>query len=77
MKADQTLDCSGLYCPMPIIKLTEKMKELKEGDMLELIADDEGVKTDIPAWCKSTGQEFLGIEKDNDDYYHIYVKKKK
>lgn len=77
MKADETLDCVGLYCPMPIIKLAEKIKELKEGEILELIADDDGVKTDIPSWCKSTGQEFLKIEKDEHGYYHIYVKKRK
>lgn len=77
MQSDQILDCVGLYCPMPIIKITEKIKELKEGDILELIADDEGVKTDIPAWCKSTGNEFLKIEQDKDGYYHIFVKKKK
>jgi TusA-related sulfurtransferase len=77
MKADLILDCVGLYCPMPIIKLTDKIKEIKEGEVIELIADDEGVKTDIPAWCKATGQEFLKIEKDSDGYYHVYVKKKK
>ena len=31
MKADQTLDCIGLYCPMPIVKTAEKMKELGAG----------------------------------------------
>lgn len=77
MKADEKLDCIGLYCPMPIIKLAEKIKDLKEGEILEIIADDEGVKTDIPAWCKSIGQEFLEIEKDKDGYYRVYVRKKK
>ena len=31
MKADETLDCVGLYCPMPIAHTAKKMKELKPG----------------------------------------------
>jgi len=42
MKADETLDCVGLYCPMPIVKTAKKIKEIKVGDVLEVIADDKG-----------------------------------
>ncbi len=75
MKADTSLDCVGLYCPMPIIKTREKMKELEVGQVLEVIADDEGIKADMPAWCKSTGNEFLGVEEDGE--YRVYVRKLK
>lgn len=76
MKADTSLDCVGLYCPMPIIKTREKMKELEVGQVLEVIADDEGIKADMPAWCKSTGNEFLGVEEE-DGEYRVYVRKLK
>ena len=46
MKADHTLDCVGLYCPMPIVKTAEKFKELKSGEVLEVVADDKGIKQD-------------------------------
>ena len=39
MKADQSLDCIGLYCPMPIVRTVQKMKEMKEGEVLEMLAD--------------------------------------
>ena len=74
MKADQSLDCVGLYCPMPIVKTSQKIKDLKKGEVLEVIADDKGIKQDMPAWCKSTGNEFLGIE-EQDGEIKIYVKK--
>jgi tRNA 2-thiouridine synthesizing protein A len=74
MKADKTLDCVGLYCPMPIVKTAQKMKELKEGEVLEVIADDKGIKQDMPAWCMTTGQECLGIE-EKDKEIKVYVKK--
>ena len=74
MKADAILDCMGLYCPMPIIETMDKMRELATGQVLEVVADDKGIKTDMPAWCESTGNEFLGIEEE-DGEYRVYVKK--
>lgn len=74
MKADQTLDCVGLYCPMTIFKTSEKIKELKSGEVLEVVADDKGIKLDMPAWCKSTGHEFLGVEEEGNEL-KVYVKK--
>jgi len=74
MKADSTIDCLGLYCPMPIIKTAEKIKEIEPGQILEIVADDRGIVEDMPNWCKTTGHEFLGIEGDEEEY-KAYVKK--
>jgi tRNA 2-thiouridine synthesizing protein A len=74
MKADKTLDCVGLYCPMPIVKTSEKFRELKPGEVLEVIADDKGIKQDMPAWCRATGHEFLGMEEEGSKI-KVYVKK--
>lgn len=68
MKADATLDCVGLYCPMPIAHTAKKMKELKPGQVLEVIADDEGIKEDMPAWCKVTGNEMVSMEEYGGQY---------
>jgi len=76
MKADQSLDCMGLYCPMPIVKTAQKMKDLKKGEVLEVVADDKGIKQDMPAWCETTGNEFLGIEEESDEI-KVYVRKTK
>jgi len=74
MKAEQTLDCIGLYCPMPIVKTAEKIKGLQTGEVLEVVADDKGIKLDMPAWCKATGHEFLGMEEAGNEI-KVYVKK--
>jgi TusA-related sulfurtransferase len=75
MKADATLDCLGLYCPMPIIGTTDKIRELEIGQVLEVLSDDKGIKTDMPAWCESTGNELVGIE-EKDGEYKVYVRKR-
>jgi tRNA 2-thiouridine synthesizing protein A len=74
VKADETLDCVGLYCPMPIVHTAKKMKELEPGQVLEVLADDPGIKQDMPNWCKTTGNEFLGIEADKG-VYKVLVRK--
>ena len=76
MNADQKIDCVGLYCPLPIVKTAAKFKEMKVGEVLEVTADDKGIKLDMPAWAKTTGNEFLGIE-EKDGEFHVFVKKVK
>ncbi|MGA2160021.1 MAG: sulfurtransferase TusA family protein [Dehalococcoidia bacterium] len=74
MKADVTVDCLGLYCPMPIVLTARKIKEMQPGHVLEVVADDEGIKVDMPNWAKMTGNEFLGIEEEGGKL-HVFVKK--
>lgn len=74
MKADDTLDCIGLYCPIPIANTAKRLKGMKTGQVLEILADDEGIKEDMPAWCKTTGNELLGIEEEAGGY-KVYIKK--
>ncbi len=76
MKADQSLDCVGLYCPLPIVKTAEIIKQMKTGQVLEVVADDKGIKLDMPARCEATGHECLGIEEDEaGKEIKLYVKK--
>lgn len=74
MDFDQSLDCKGLSCPMPIIKLSKAMKGLESGKVLQMIGTDPGSKTDIPAWCEKTGNEFLSME-EADGESKFYIKK--
>ncbi|MFA4905747.1 MAG: sulfurtransferase TusA family protein [Candidatus Margulisiibacteriota bacterium] len=76
MKADLTLDTFGLLCPMPIVKTALKVKEMQVGQTLEVLATDAGIKEDMPAWCKSTGNEFLGLDEQNGEY-RVYIRKLK
>jgi TusA-related sulfurtransferase len=61
---------------MPIHQTANKLKELKPGQVLEVLASDEGIKEDAPAWCRTTGNEFLGME-EKDGEIKVYIKKTK
>lgn len=53
------LDCCGLQCPGPIVKVFQKINELPEGALLEICATDPGFVTDIKAWCRRTGHTLV------------------
>jgi len=75
VKADRTLNVSGLNCPLPVLKTKKEMAEMSSGQILELITTDPGTKADIPAYCKRTGDELLEtVEEDGKIIF--YLKKK-
>lgn len=72
-KADKTpqkiqiLDCSGLQCPGPIIKVNETLKQMQEGARLQVSATDMGFARDIDAWCQRTGNTLLSTERQGKE----------
>jgi len=76
MKADQSLDCIGLYCPMPIVNTRREMDKLAVGQILEVLADDPAAEEDLKAWAKRTGQKILEIEKTDEGIRFLIQKEK-
>ena len=66
--ASVRLDCSGMQCPGPIMKVFENIKTMKDGDVMEVMASDPGFARDIVAWTKRTGNTLLANEKRGNDY---------
>lgn len=63
-----TVDSRGTACPGPITDLIRAYKKCGNGDIIELLATDSGVKTDAKAWCTRTRNELLDIQEDGDTY---------
>ena len=74
IKADKVQDSIGQLCPMPIAFLARNMRKMEAGQILEIQADDEGARADVPAWCEQTGNEYLGKE-EADGFVRYFVKK--
>lgn len=72
---DVTLNTLGQLCPMPIILTSKKMKEMKSGEVLEVVSDDAGIKKDMPAWCSLTKNEYIGLLEESG-LYKVYVRKR-
>ena len=64
-RADATADL--VYrCPMHLLEPMQLIKDLKQGQGLEILTDYDGALEDIPAWCAKHGQEFVGIGEGDD-----------
>ncbi len=76
MKADATADLVYRMCPIHLLEPMELIKDLKEGQVLEILTDYDGALEDIPAWCARHGQEFIGVgEDEEEDFYKLYIRK--
>ncbi len=73
---DETLDCSGLACPMPILKTKKAIDAMQVGQVLKMIATDPGSASDMDAWTQKTGHELVGSEQDGAKFI-FYIKKTK
>jgi len=70
-----SLDLKGLSCPLPIVKTAKAMKDLRSGDLLEVLATDPGSVPDFQAWAKSTGNEL--VERTDDGGVYRFVLRKR
>jgi tRNA 2-thiouridine synthesizing protein A len=59
---DQYLDCTGLRCPMPIVKISLAMKSMAVGQRLRVQANDPAFKADLEAWVRRLGHNLVDYQ---------------
>ena len=74
--ADQVLDCTGMSCPLPVVKSAQAIKKIEPGQVLELLATDPGVEPDMTAGSGRTGNELLSIAQQGD-VFHVLIRRAK
>lgn len=75
IKPDKFLDCTGLLCPMPVVKTKKAIKDMVIDQILEMVATDPGAIPDMQAWAKQTQHELLLAEKYEDGKFRFLIKK--
>ena len=75
IKIDQEIDCSGLYCPLPVLKTKKAINGISSGQVLKVISTDPGSIKDIYAWSKHTGNTILKHE-DQGGSFVFYIQHK-
>jgi len=73
--ADQTLDCKGMNCPMPIIMLSKAIKPLNSGQTVEVLATDPAFKPDLEAWAKRLGHAIVSFDTGDGGMSAVVQKK--
>lgn len=73
------LDTKGLLCPNPVVKTSQAIKQIKVGEILEILATDAGSTPDITAWAKMTGNELLDAfeQKGEPVVYTFHIRRTK
>jgi len=66
-QATRTVDARGLSCPGPITELVKAYRNSKMGDIIEVLATDEGFKQDVQAWIRKTGNELIELKEENGE----------
>lgn len=69
------LDCRGLVCPAPVIELARRIGDVAVGELVGVVADDAAARYDVPAWCRMTGQEYVGDETADDGVPRYVVRR--
>jgi TusA-related sulfurtransferase len=55
-----------MLCPIPIIKTGRAIRQVEVGAVLEVVADDPGVETDLVDWCDANRQELVSMDIGRD-----------
>jgi cysteine desulfurase len=74
MDSGDSVDARGTICPIPIIRTAARIESIPVGAILEVLATDEAILDDLPAWCRSSRHEFLGFE-NTPPVYRGYVRR--
>ncbi|HEV2514459.1 MAG TPA: sulfurtransferase TusA family protein [Devosia sp.] len=53
----ETIDCRGLKCPLPVLKMEKRLSQLPAGASFMVLATDPMAKVDIPLYCRQNGHE--------------------
>ena len=61
---DMLIDCTGLFCPMPIVKTREAIKQIAPGQLLEMLSDDPASEADMKSWAQITGHNLVAVERE-------------
>lgn len=61
------IDATGLQCPGPIMKVSEAINKAKDGEVFEIHCNDKGFKSDIGAWCNSSGNSLLEMKNEGKE----------
>ncbi len=69
-----TINCDGMQCPGPIMEVFKSVRDMEDGQLLEVSASDPGFAKDIGSWCRRTGNTLISVEKKGSSYVAMLKK---
>ncbi|MFO8091413.1 MAG: sulfurtransferase TusA family protein [Desulfatiglandaceae bacterium] len=70
------LDLRGLIIPLTLLKITQGLRKMSGGEMMEIIGTDPDTRKDLLRILGLSPCEVLSV-RDEEDHYHVLLKKNK
>ena len=71
MDIHKEIDARGLNCPLPILKAKKALSDMASGQLLKVVATDNGSLRDFQAFAKQTGNELVEQQTVGDEFIHV------
>ncbi len=73
-EVSDTLDATGLLCPLPVLKARKRLKSLPSGAVLRMLADDPAALVDVPHFCFEAGHTL--VSQNDEGPHQVYLIRK-
>lgn len=68
---DESVDCEGLLCPLPVLRARKRLMALAPGRVLCVRATDAMAEIDLPHFCTEAGHTYLGSRSEGGVTLHL------
>ncbi len=68
-------DFTSLKCPLPVLKTKRALNEVKEGEIIEVLADDPAANIDLKHFCEVSGNILIKTTKEKNIIKFLIQKK--
>lgn len=74
-QANVVLDIRGVHCPGPIVEAKKLLNGMKPGEILKLISNCPGIRSDIVGWADATGVKIISTAEAAPGEYEFFLQK--
>jgi len=74
-KANVFLDIRGVHCPGPIVEAKKLLNGMNKGEILKLVSNCPGIRSDIVGWAESTGIKILSTIEVSHGEFEFFLQK--
>lgn len=75
MDNEIVIDCAGLCCHLPVMRIQERLKTVGPGQRVRIVRVGVGGKNDVEAWIRMTAQQVAERREMNDEFEFVITKK--
>lgn len=75
LKANVILDIRGVHCPGPIVEAKKLLNSMNSGEILKLVSDCPGIRSDIIGWADTTGVKIISTVEPTAGVYEFFLQK--